>query len=119
MHDFKRFIFWKKSRNLVKEIYLLTKNYPIDEKFGLISQMRRSAISIVSNIAEGCGRYSKKEFIHFLNITIGSLCELESQLILSFDLSLIDKDQLDSNSERIIEIRKMIFVFNNKLKSEI
>ena len=71
--------------SLVKEVYLITQKLPMNEKFGLISQINRSAVSIPSNIAEGSGRSSEKEFTHFLNIAISSSFELETQLILIFD----------------------------------
>ena len=80
---------WKKSIDLVAEIYELTKNFPEDEKFGIVNQMRRAAISIPSNIAEGTARGSDKEAIRFLDISIGSLAELETQIIISEKLKYI------------------------------
>jgi len=80
---------WKLSIQLVKDIYLITKAFPDGEKFCLISQMRRAAISVPSNIAEGAGRRSKKEFGNFLNIALGSLTELETQLIISKELGYL------------------------------
>ena len=79
---------WKKSRNFVKHIYELTSKLPDAEKFGLTSQMRRAAISIPSNIAEGVGRNNHKEFIHFLRISQGSIAELETQILIGQDLGL-------------------------------
>ena len=87
MHNFKELDVWKKSRILVKDIYLLLANFPDVEKFGIISQMKRAVVSIPSNIAEGSGRSSDKEFVRFLDIALGSAFELETQLYLSFDLS--------------------------------
>ena len=77
-HNFKELLVWKKSIDLVKSIYQITSILPSDERFGLISQMNRSSVSIPSNIAEGSGRTSEKEFIHFLNIAISSSYELET-----------------------------------------
>lgn len=80
MHNFRRLEIWIESMELVKQIYQITMDLPSIEKYGLTSQLRRAAISILSNIAEGTGRNSKKEFIHFLNISTGSSHELETQL---------------------------------------
>ena len=82
-HNFKELLVWKKSIDLVKSVYQLTSSLPTEEKFGLISQMNRSSVSIPSNIAEGSGRTSSKEFLYFLNIAISSSYELETQLIIS------------------------------------
>lgn len=80
---------WQVSRSLVKSVYLLTKGFPREELFGLTSQMRRAAISIPSNIAEGAARSGNREFAHFLNIARGSLSELETQLVIAADLGYI------------------------------
>jgi four helix bundle protein len=85
-HNFRELNIWKDSLQLVKKVYMLSSELPKDEKFGLISQINRSAVSIPSNIAEGSGRTSEKEFIHFLNIAISSSYELETQLILVEEL---------------------------------
>ena len=89
MHNYKKLDVWKESVNLVTEIYLLTDNFPDKEKFGLVSQINRCAVSIPSNIAEGAGRSSKKEFSLFLGYALGSSFELETQLIISNNLNLI------------------------------
>jgi four helix bundle protein len=104
---------WKKSIVLVKNVYNVTKEFPKDEKFGIIMQMRRSAISVPSNIAEGSGRDSKKEFRHFLSIAQGSLAELETQLIISRELEYISN--IDSFEMEIKSIRLMIKGLSNKL----
>jgi four helix bundle protein len=90
---------WKLSIRLVKETYLISKAFPDDERFGLTSQMRRAAISVPSNIAEGAGRVSKKEFIHFLSISLGSLSELETQFVIAKELQYLDD---------LVEIRVLI-----------
>ena len=82
---------WKKSFSFVKSVYLITEKFPSDERFGLTSQIRRSSVSIPSNIAEGAGRKSKKECIQFLSISLGSLSELDTQLLLSKELGFIDE----------------------------
>ena len=82
---------WKKAMELAKEIYLLTSNFPKEEIYGLSSQMRRASVSIPSNIAEGAARNSDKEFARFLYISLGSLSELDTQIILSKDLGFINE----------------------------
>jgi four helix bundle protein len=82
----KDLVVWNKAMDLVTEIYRLTKEFPKDEMFGLVSHLRRSAISVPSNIAEGKGRISKKEFHYFLGNARGSLAELETRIIISFNL---------------------------------
>ncbi len=115
MHDFKKLIVWQKTRDLVKNIYLLTKSFPKEELYGLTSQIRRSAVSILSNIAEGAGRNSKKDFNRFLDIANGSAFELETQIILSFDLGYITETEMNSILNQIEEIQKMIYGLKNKL----
>lgn len=85
-HNFRELIIWKESMSLVKKIYILTSQLPSDERFGLVSQINRSSISIPSNIAEGSGRTTEKEFSRFLEISMSSSYELETQLILISEL---------------------------------
>jgi four helix bundle protein len=95
--------------DLVVEVYGQTNNFPDKEKFSLISQINRSTISIVSNIAEGAGRNSSKEFNNFLGIALGSSCELETQLIIANRLNYLKEEQLNSIVNAIDEIQKMIY----------
>lgn len=99
---------WKKSRELVKNIYLATKDLPKDELYGLVSQMRRCAVSIPSNIAEGYGRQYKKETIHFLHIARGSLYELETQLYIAADLGFLSGHILNPLFLEVEECRKLL-----------
>ena len=108
---------WKRSIALVVNIYTMMKELPSDEKFGLISQMRRSAVSIPSNIAEGAGRSSTKEFIRFIDIANGSLSELETQLIIVERLGFINNPK--STYEEIIIIQKMIFRLKQSLAKKL
>ena len=85
-HNFREIKIWQEALLLVKDVYLLTANLPKEEKYGLTSQINRSAVSIPSNIAEGSGRFSNKEFVRFLEIAISSSYELETQLILVEEL---------------------------------
>lgn len=116
MHQFKELKVWNNSRLLVKEIYIHTESFPKEEVFGLTNQIRRSAISISSNIAEGCGRESSIEFARFLDLANGSAFELESQLILANDLSFLsDTDFLELNI-RVTEIQKMLHGLLNTIR---
>lgn len=89
MKTHKDLLVWKKSIELVTEVYELTKSFPEEEKFGLINQLRRAAVSIPSNIAEGAARNSKKEFVRFLSIALGSSAELQTQLLISKNLGYL------------------------------
>ena len=97
---------WKQSMEFVAKIYKLTREFPIEEQYGLSSQMRRSAISIPCNIAEGAARNSKKEYIQFLYISLGSLAEIETQLDIAKRLDYIANSQ--DLSDYVIEIRRML-----------
>lgn len=107
---------WKFSIDLVIKIYKLTDNFPSDEKYGIINQMRRSAVSIPSNIAEGAGRTSTKEFANFISISLGSLSELETQLIISQKLSFLNFDSFDEIMNDLIQIRKMLLGLKKSLR---
>ena len=118
MHNFKELKVWQVSRLLVKEVYDITGPFPSDEKYGLISQLRRCAVSIPTNISEGTGRNTDKDFAHFLSISLGSAYELETLLILSSDVQLISNDQLANLSLKIAEIQKMTFGLIKTLRQE-
>ena len=105
-NSYRDLIVWQKSMQLVREIYIETKNFPKEEMYGLVSQIRRCAISIPSNIAEGRGRNSDKEFIRFLQISLGSVYELQTQLELSLQLNYTNN--IDDLLDLSIEIEKMI-----------
>ncbi|HMS90818.1 MAG TPA: four helix bundle protein [Candidatus Absconditabacterales bacterium] len=109
MHNFKELSVWKKARELTKKVYILLQNLPDHEKYSLILQIQKSCISIPSNIAEGSGRGGTKEFIHFLNIAYGSAFELETQIILSHDIGYINQIEMETITESIHEIQKMIY----------
>lgn len=101
--------------DLVKAIYDLTQDLPVEEKFGLTSQIRRSAVSIPSNIAEGAGRNNIQEFVHFLGIASGSAYELETQLILLAELNYKEEKEISTLIVELSEIQKMIYSFKLKL----
>jgi len=99
---------WKLAMELAKEIYQITGKFPQSEKFGLTNQIRRASVSIPSNIAEGQGRNSAKEFRQFLSISLGSLAELETQLILSKEINLLTTEELNPLLFTLDRIRKMV-----------
>ncbi|HNX88963.1 MAG TPA: four helix bundle protein [Paludibacteraceae bacterium] len=99
---------WKKSIDFVTTVYKITEEYPKTEIYGLTNQVRRAVVSVPSNIAEGAARTSKKEFSHFLSISLGSISEVETQLIVSRNLNYITNEQLENLLSELIEIRKMI-----------
>lgn len=109
---------WKYSRELVKLVYRLTKFFPKEEQYGLTNQIRRSVVSVPSNIAEGIGRQSNKETIHFLYIAKGSLQEVETQLYLSFDLEYLSEENLKSILEKVTSNKKLLNGFINYYKKK-
>ncbi len=116
-NSYRDLIVWQKAMALTKQVYQLTKSFPPDEIYGLTSQIRRCAISIPSNIAEGRGRNSDKEFIRFLNITLGSLYELQTQLELAHSFNyLSDYKNLNDLS---IEVEKMLNSLINSKKAKV
>jgi len=115
MHNLKELKIWNKAMDLAVNVYKATSVFPSDEKFGLTSQSRRAAVSIPSNIAEGAGRNSKKEFAHFLGIANGSSFELQTQLVISNKLNLIDGDLLNELLNQIDELQKMSYSFQQML----
>ena len=115
MHNLKELKIWNKAIDLTVDVYNATVNFPSDERFGLISQSRRCAVSIPSNIAEGAGRNSKKEFSNFLGIANGSSYELQTQLIISNKLSLLSDELLDVLLKQIDELQKMNYSFQQML----
>jgi len=116
MHKIEDLIIWKKAIQLTKEVYLLCSEILNDEKFGLISQIKRCSVSISSNIAEGAGRNPNNEFKHFLGIANGSCYELQTQLILIKELNLIESEnKVDELIHSCIEIQKMIYSFKSKI----
>ena len=104
---------WQKCRELVTDIYLFSEFFPKEEMFGLTSQIRRSAVSIPSNIAEGCGRNSTKDTIQFLFIARGSLYELETQLYLALDLKYLTESQLQESITKLTTCKKLLNGFIN------
>ncbi|MFD1015111.1 four helix bundle protein [Winogradskyella rapida] len=114
-HKFKDLQIWKRSRLFCSEIYAITSKFPDSEKFGLTNQLRRASVSIPSNIAEGPSRDSNKDFARFLQISIGSAYEIETQRLISADLNFILDNELESCLSELSEIIKMISKFKSTL----
>lgn len=114
VESFKDLIVWQKSMKLVSHIYELTGAFPDEEKFGITNQMRRAAVSVPSNIAEGWGRKSTGSYVQFLNIAKGSLYELETQTLISKDLGFATS--ISDISDLITEVSKMLNAIIKKLK---
>jgi four helix bundle protein len=108
MGTYKDLKVWQKSMLLARRIYEITRRYPVDEKFGLISQMRRCAVSIPSNIAEGYAREGEKEQAHFLFISLGSSNELETQIILSHEFHYVSEEENSEIMDLNSEVNKML-----------
>tara|TARA_R110002124_G_scaffold120157_1_gene278009 strand:+ start:5560 stop:5916 length:357 start_codon:yes stop_codon:yes gene_type:complete len=108
MKDFRDLKVWEKSHKVALNVYRLTKPFPKEEIYGLVSQMRRSASSVPTNIAEGCGRGSDSQFGYFLNIALGSASELEYQVILSTDLEYLSVENSKKILMELTEVKKML-----------
>lgn len=115
MNNYKDLQVWQRSIKLAVTIYKLTSVLPVEEKFGLVSQMRRCAVSVPSNIAEGSGRRTNKEFAQFLSISYGSLCELDTQVIISRELSFLSKEDVAEIEKEVGEIQKMLYALIAKV----
>lgn len=118
MRNFKELDIWKESRSLVASTYILMRLMPDDEKFGLTSQMKRSVISIPSNIAEGCAKSSDKDLCRFLEISLGSCFELETQLMLCSDINYLDENAITKQIESIQILEKRIASFLSYLRNK-
>lgn len=115
-HNFKNLNIWKLALDLANEVYNLTDQFPKNEEFGLKSQLRRCSVSVASNIAEGSSRSSNKDFNRFLEISLGSLYELQTQIIISSNRNYFDLEKLDNIENKIIELQRMISGFQKKLQ---
>ncbi|MBQ2291064.1 MAG: four helix bundle protein [Paludibacteraceae bacterium] len=115
MHNYNNLQIWQQAMDLVEEIYKLTASFPIEEKFSLVSQMTRAAVSIPSNIAEGAGRNTDKDFAHFISIAIGSLYELNTQIVLSERLGYINQSQSQELQKKLDNLQRKSVSFKSKL----
>ena len=116
MNDFRKLKVWKKAVQLATDIFKTTEKYPKSELYGLTSQIRRSVVSISSNIAEGAGRGSQKEFQQFLNISMGSCYELETQLTISRNLEYVGEKDFIKLRRELVEIQKMLYSLVKRIR---
>ena len=116
IHNFKELKVWQKAMDVAAQAYILTASYPKEEKYGLISQIQRAAVSVPSNLAEGCGRVSVKELQHFVSIAMGSSYELETQMILACRFGYIFERSLKKFELELLPVQKMLFGFYNSLE---
>ena len=118
LKSFKELNVWQKSYKLCLMIYKITKNFPKDERYGLISQTRRSAVSVPSNVAEGYGRKTTSDYLRFLYISYGSLCELETQILISEGLNYIGTKELKNICNDISEVERMLKALIRSLEAK-
>ncbi len=118
MRDFRKLLVWQKAHEIALAIYRATAGFPRTEIHGLVSQMRRAALSIAANIAEGCGRESEAELGRFLHIAMGSASELEYELLLAHELGFISPDDNARLSQSIEEVKRMLTAFSRKLTAD-
>lgn len=115
MRDFKELQVWQKAHRFALDVYRHSRGFPADERFGLTDQLRRAAVSIPSNIAEGCGREGEREFARYLSIAAGSASEAEYQILLARDLSYVTDDAHRQLDAQVNEVKKMLNSFIQKL----
>lgn len=115
-HNFKNLNIWKLALELANEVYNLTDQFPKNEEFGLKSQLRRCSVSVASNIAEGSSRSSNKDFNRFLEISLGSLYELQTQIIISSNRNYFELEKLNKIENKITELQRMISGFQKTLQ---
>ena len=116
---YKDLLVWQKGNDLVKRIYQTTQSFPAEEKFGLVSQMRRAAVSIPSNIAEGQARHTTGEFIQFISHAEGSVAELETQLIIAIELGYCNRAVTDDTPRLLSELRRMLNSLRRSLRRKL
>lgn len=119
IHNFKELVVWQKAIELASFTYSLTNFFPKEEKYGFTSQIQRSAISIPSNIAEGCGRVSTKELQHFIAISMGSAYEIETQIILAHKFQYISDEQRQTFEQFVQSVQKMLYGLYNSLNKQV
>ena len=117
MQDFTKLKVWQKSHTFTVNLYKITNSFPVEERYGLTNQLRRAAISIESNLAEGCGRNGDKEFSRFVDIAQGSAYEVRCQIFVARDLKYISTEKFNMLDEKITEISRMLNSLNQNLRA--
>lgn len=115
MRDFRELKVWAKAHALTLAVYQATRSFPAAERYGLTSQLRRASASIGTNLVEGCGRDTERDFARFVTIAAGSASEVEYLLLLALDLDLLEKDAHADLHSRICEVKKMLWAFHRRL----
>jgi four helix bundle protein len=118
MHNYRELKIWKRSMDFVVKIYEISANFPKEEKYGLTAQLRSCAVSVPSNISEGAGRGTNKQFKRFLEISMGSINEVQTQVELAYRIDYLIKEIYESLVDEAIQIYKMILTFYNTLRDE-
>lgn len=118
MHNFKELKVWQKAVDMAVKIYTITKSFPSEEKFGLVSQMRRAGVSIPSNIAEGCAKTSSKSFVNSLEINLGESFELETQMIISERVGILDAEIAREMEQDLTEVQRMIMGLKTSIEAK-
>lgn len=116
MHNYKNLHIWQEGINLARKIYEVTGNFPVNEKFGIVSQMTRAAVSIPSNIAEGAGRNSNKDFANFLGIAIGSIFELHTQIAICEQIGYINEETAKQLEQQIYTLQQQITTYKQRIE---
>jgi four helix bundle protein len=115
IRSYRDLLVWQKGMKLAKQVYAITRRFPGDERFGLTAQMRRAAVSVPANIAEGQARHGRREFVHFLSHAEGSLAELDTQLMLAVDLGCCRPSDAQESAATIAELQRMIASLRSKV----
>jgi len=116
MQDFKKLIVWQKAFQFVIDTYRFTKNFPPEERYGMTSQIRRAVNSISNNIAEGCGRFTQNDLVHFLQMSLGSTNEVENCLMICRALEYLSDESFDLLNQQNTEVRKMLLSLIDKIR---
>ena len=116
MHNYKNLHIWQDGIKLARRIYEITSTFPANEKYGIVSQMTRAAVSIPSNIAEGAGRNSNKEFANFLSIAIGSIFELHTQVVICEQIGYIDSETIKEIDQQIYTLQQQINTYKQRIE---
>src|SRR5215831_12377590 len=119
MRNYRELQVWNKAHHLTLELYRVSRAFPREETYGVTNQLRRAAVSIAANLAEGCGRRTSAELARFVGIAMGSASELDYHLLLSRDLGIMNDDDFQQNARALTEVRKMLTSFLSKVEEQI